>query len=830
MSFAMEDNLESGWVSVRPRAFDEKERHKFAFIVAWNDIEGKFAVTCHNRTVQKRTSFQDPLLDWSPAVEDWQPQADGDRSPKVQAKGKVESWDLASPKMTDAETTTSPAEEAEISDRQDFSWAGLFSSQELRSVHLQLCAVNGELEPCLPEFPEEPSGVWSLLFGATATSSEREMEALCYQLQVYLLHALDTCGWKIFSQVLFTDSDDTEEYYESLGELRRKGYEDGLDRAKRRLQEVLDKHRASDCMVELLQIYEEEDEAYGQMLEAATQLYHYLLQPFRDMRELAMLRRQQIKISLETERLGPRRLDALRKEDEEWQKKAHAAVLAIQDFTVKFFETTNRAQKALYERMRADQRRLGKSAWVAAVERMELLQYAVSKETLQLMRAKEICLEQRKHALKEEMRSLQGGEDAMQHLDQLEALYYELQLQLYDIQAEVLRCEETLLSSQLQSLRRQITERQDEVVYYDAFESPDAMKGAEEQAGGPTPAPPQRDEDELGVLRQRTRQLEARRGRITTKRVYLKNKKEICISNHKQKLEDRQGIPAHNSQREMEEEETERNTRVSLERQRTLERLRSLNQRYPGHVTLRSSRVKPFQPRRRAGQPPCTQAAGVQTDGVISDLPLLSLPPLEDGRKSLPAIRLDSPHPFLSLPASMVTLGGGGAPPPPPPPPLPPPPPASVEPRPALERESGPASLPLAAFSPRFFDSSQLLTARKKLKKTAEDATQWRRASSPMDEVLASLKRGSFHLRKAELRVLGPDPDDDADNILAQIRQGVRLRQVRAPPERPRRTDRLAHSADALTRSIHEALRRIKEASPDSESEDEGLPCADWEN
>lgn len=55
------------------------------------------------------------------------------------------------------------------------------------------------------------------------------------------------------------------------------------------------------------------------------------------------------------------------------------------------------------------------------------------------------------------MQSLKGGEDAMLRLDQLEALYYRLQLQLYDIQAEVLRCEELLLTAQLQSLRRQMT-------------------------------------------------------------------------------------------------------------------------------------------------------------------------------------------------------------------------------------------------------------------------------------------------------------------------------------------------------------------------------------
>lgn len=53
--------------------------------------------------------------------------------------------------------------------------------------------------------------------------------------------------------------------------------------------------------------------------------------------------------------------------------------------------------------MRADQKKFGKASWAAAAERMEKLQYAVSKETLQMMRAKEICLEQRKHALKEEV-------------------------------------------------------------------------------------------------------------------------------------------------------------------------------------------------------------------------------------------------------------------------------------------------------------------------------------------------------------------------------------------------------------------------------------------
>lgn len=62
--------------------------------------------------------------------------------------------------------------------------------------------------------------------------------------------------------------------------------------------QLLEKHKTMDCMVELLEVYEEEDKAYGGLLEASTQLYQYLLQPFRDMRELAMLRRQQIKVTV----------------------------------------------------------------------------------------------------------------------------------------------------------------------------------------------------------------------------------------------------------------------------------------------------------------------------------------------------------------------------------------------------------------------------------------------------------------------------------------------------------------------------------------------------
>lgn len=56
-------------------------------------------------------------------------------------------------------------------------------------------------------------------------------------------------------------------------------------------------------------------------------------------------------ISLENDFLGPRRIEALKKEDFDWQKKAQEAVLNIQEFTVKYFEITARAQKGIVYRM-----------------------------------------------------------------------------------------------------------------------------------------------------------------------------------------------------------------------------------------------------------------------------------------------------------------------------------------------------------------------------------------------------------------------------------------------------------------------------------------------
>lgn len=60
---------------------------------------------------------------------------------------------------------------------------------------------------------------------------------------------------------------------------------------------MLQSHGGADRMVVLLSIYEEEDEAYQDLVTVATTFFQYLLQPFRDMRELACLYKLEILVN-----------------------------------------------------------------------------------------------------------------------------------------------------------------------------------------------------------------------------------------------------------------------------------------------------------------------------------------------------------------------------------------------------------------------------------------------------------------------------------------------------------------------------------------------------
>uniref|UniRef100_A0A8B9FL04 WASP homolog associated with actin, golgi membranes and microtubules n=1 Tax=Amazona collaria TaxID=241587 RepID=A0A8B9FL04_9PSIT len=795
------DSLE-GWVAVRDTAFTEPQPPpRLRFLVGWNGVEGAFAVTCHSR--------------------------------------------------------------GEAAAQAPQSWAGLFSAPALRGVHQQLSAVCPRLEPAFPALPSTlpgaaTGGLWAVLFPGGTVPSEAEVQELCRELELYLGWALELCGGRVVLDTLFAaDRCRDDEYFESLHELRAKALRGHLARAKEALRRILQQHRSADTMVALMKVYEEEDEAYQDLVTMATQFYQYLLQPFRDMRELATLYKLEILKSLQYDNLGPRRIEALQKDAEEWTKRAENAVCSIQDITVSYFKETSKALTGMRKQMEQDQERFGKATWASALPRLENLKCMLAKETLQHLRARELCLKHKRAGIQKNMENLSEQEENLTVVEELEVQYYEVQLELYNVQLEILKHEEMLLIVQTDTLRRQIQEKQDEVVYYDTCENPEELKVIEQTMGQHYA-----NLSEMTMLRQKTKQLETKRGTICARRAYLRSKKDQCETNHRQRLqqaeESKKRFQQHHSiqikRDKQKEEEKKKKVWISQERQKTLERLKAFREKCPSHVVLKTSHPLPLSPKlpRSITQqvavrspPPLLRASAApeQPKSILlveaqeskalqqntpADTPVQILVTRGDteeqkrseGLMDSPASRpspppppsppplAPSPPPFL-LPLELP-------PPPPPPPPLPlsppplpfqpylpPPPPLPLQ----LKTPSATEDKPLPLSSDNPTESPALHKQDDSSRRSINDCI------GSMDEVLASLKRSEVHLRKVEQ----PDPYASVkDNILSAIRQGVKLRKV----NRHTKKDVSKGPPNDFERSIKAAIQRIKKVSADSEEEE----------
>uniref|UniRef100_A0AAY4DBU9 WH2 domain-containing protein n=1 Tax=Denticeps clupeoides TaxID=299321 RepID=A0AAY4DBU9_9TELE len=765
VDFERLDSLD-GWVAVKSNLFEEREAFRLGFIVQWSVIESKFAVTCHNRTLQ-RQKRRDEL-----------------------ANGAAE-----------------------------ISWAGLFSVNDLKNLHRHFTRVGDALSPYFPDLRDfEEGNIWDLIFfnrAAGPEEQEKDLETPCRQLEKYLSTAVDVCGRKIVLDTLFgQDERDVEEYFENLQEFKRKTMQEEVASAKDGLRSILQQHNRADRLVILLKIYEEEDEAYKELVTVATHFYQYLLQPFRDMRELAMLYKMEILKSLECEELGPKRIAALEKEAEEWRKRAEDAVSSIQDITVSYFVETSKALAGMLKQMEEDKKRFGQASWASASPRLERLKFLLAKETLQHMRAKEMCLNRKKEEIREKMGNLADQKGDILAVDQLELQYYEAQLELYDIKFETLRNEELLLVAQIDTVRRQIKELREEVVYYDTCEDPEELHSIIQTSGHQECSP------SIKNLSRRLQQLETKRGTICARRAYLRNKK-VCMQIRQKHLlaeqSNAQFLQHHGVQLKRDrrkEEEQKRKEWVDQEREKTLSRLRSFREvfshqrRFYLHyktagksctnmlVLLPSPRHRPRAPRRRRRSSSLNRKTSRCRSSCQLDLALCRLtrarpPPL--------------PH----------------HPPPPPPPPPPPLPPISSDlqmpldaPKPLSAKEAAKNSL-----NQNIGNSHSLVTSK----------------YCSMDEVLASLQRGQIQLRKVQLPAPKPPSRDSVnvrESILSAIRQGVKLKKVQmqdpaAPPPESQDTE--------LERSIKAAMQRMKRVSSDSDEEDESddhgdTQSAEWDS
>ncbi|KAG9489281.1 hypothetical protein GDO78_005333 [Eleutherodactylus coqui] len=557
-------------------------------------------------------------------------------------------------------------------------------------------------------------------------------------------------------------------------------------------------------MMSLLKVYGQEDEAFMELVTVATQFHLYLLQPFRDMRELAVLYKLEILKSLEIDDLGPKRVEALQKEADKWSTTAEEAERSIQNITVNYFKETSKALTAMQKHIELDGRRFGAATWASALPRLERIRSMLAKESLQHMRSKELCLNRKRADIKQSMESLSNCDGSMDCLDRLELQYYETQLELYDVQFEILKHEEMLLITEMNTLRRQMKEKEEEVVYYDTCEDPQELQTFEQSNNNHS--------SKYSVLRRKAQQLESKRGNICSRRALLRNKKDQCIETQELKLqqyqETQRRLQQHHSiqmkRDRKKEEEKKKKEWVDQERQKTLQRLKGFKDKKESRVVLKTSRI---QSRLSESLKPSETAKGP--------------------RSSSADVSVQKQNCECRLPSDEPSKQDQCPPPPPPPPPLPP---MAPPPLPPMAPPPPPPLPPWSSVSSPVHLAQSAET--QKLHEQQEDArnqttpgklkTQLNQHSGSMEEVLASLKRSENLLRKVEIPQVSVT--SARDNILMAIRQGVKLKKVHKDPVNK-------EPENELERSIKAAMMRMKKVSADSDDE-ENSDCisGDWDN
>ena len=214
---------------------------------------------------------------------------------------------------------------------------GLFTFQELQSVHNLLCLIHPSLSPYLPEFPEEPRGLWAFV---SSLETPENIDEICSHLQtVYFPIALETCKEQLLMSTLFEEHSQ-DEYFENISELKRQGYEHLISNCEEELKNILFAREYTSSMLEMKDIYMHEDEAVFKLNIALAELYNYQIQPFLDLREVACFKVREAKREIQNPDNGERVKKEYCQQLTEWQEQYEMALDTIQDIYMKYYTRT----------------------------------------------------------------------------------------------------------------------------------------------------------------------------------------------------------------------------------------------------------------------------------------------------------------------------------------------------------------------------------------------------------------------------------------------------------------------------------------------------------
>ncbi|XP_019618937.1 PREDICTED: junction-mediating and -regulatory protein-like [Branchiostoma belcheri] len=754
ITYSMEqpDSLE-GWIAIKETPFDDPDaRTRLKFLVGWNNAENKLAITCHNVAKCKKRSSDD-----------------------------------------------------------DRSWAGMFSFQDIRHAHQQMSLVYPQLEPYLPVMPEEMSTLWGYLnyYMGTYNNDTEVSETVVSDVETYLRVALDVCGKKLVVDTLFMEDSSTDAYFENLNDLKRRGYEDAVSRAADHLKEVLALRAGSINMLDMLGVYELEGTAVEDLLLAMVELFHYNLQPFLDVREVAFIKRQELQELVQDPDIGEGRRSQYVKEYNEWQTQYETATDAILQLQIKYFSECVDISTGMKERMLADKQKFGKATWdLHASGRLNRIEEKVSGDTLQMLRAKEKQFQTLRRKIKQEMAFLEEGTNLKLELEKLEQKYYSIQIKLYDVQLKVMEEEEALCRKQLGVIQKELKDEEDTVMFYDACETPEDLEDVDLPQFNNSQADP------------RVTQLKITLNKIFRKRAFIRNNKKMLIR-QKQDEEDakrqqQDDVTRHHAiqmkrDQQKQEEENRKEWRDS-ERQKALDRLKNYKKKYPSPVTIKPPRYQaPGQRKRTGSQPKETvqrtrKKSPSSKSGQANVVASKSNNKPTDGSSTTSMVTPPAPPPPPPYPPPGCTL----PPPPPPPPPSPqqPPPPPPPPPPPGLQTPAG--------FQPK-------LKPRKNSDRTKQEQKTLG-SIDPKDIVAARqhLKKPPEETRSGNLQGGG----DPMTNVLAQLKLGIKLKPVQRSEE-----SNVTSLSDSNAKLLTEALDRIKRRTETPSDDEDGVDDLDeWES
>ncbi|XP_013400447.1 junction-mediating and -regulatory protein-like, partial [Lingula anatina] len=509
--------------------------------------------------------------------------------PKKEAKTKLNfhvAWNDASGKLA----VTCRSHSRVVSDTAtNGAWSGLFSCTELQGAHEELSSVYPELSKYFPELPYEPRGLWAYIYPPVELE-----EALIQDLENYFSMAVEICPVDFLVNSLFEEHS-VEKYFESIGDLRRQKLEEKLENAREELQTVIASRKDSINLLDMVQAYKLEDEAMDKVFAVLAKLYNLQLQPFLDLREMGYSHLNAARIKLHNPDLGERIKAECRKVFTEWQEQYSSALDNIQDLYEKYYKTTVKCFHEMQERMIEDQKRFGKSGFEdMALPRLNRITEDLAQEELQLLRMKKKRVEQEKDKVKEQIASLEEGPTAKQDIQRLEREAFECQKNLYKAEMSILEKEEALYRIRMDMRKKELTDAEEEVTFFDAVEDIEEISSDEE-------VEPKRNEDpHLASLREKLSHIFKKRAQIRNK---LKSMDRTRVNKEQKKIAADAKFKQHHAvqmKRDQKKEEEEKKQQfIDEERKKAIQRLKSYKMKYPTPDTIKPPRYQP--PTRRKG-------------------------------------------------------------------------------------------------------------------------------------------------------------------------------------------------------------------------------------